>query len=97
MHDALFGEPGKMGTSDLADRAGALTLDVGAFRVCLESGKNRADVMKQMKMASDMRIVATPSFLIGRTAAGVVDGSIIMGAQPLSVFEAKVKEAEAAR
>jgi len=97
MHDALFSEPGKMGTADLIDRAGAMKLDVGAFRACLEGGKDRADVMKQMKTASDLQIVATPSFLIGRTVADVVDGSIITGAQPLSVFEAKLKEAETAR
>jgi protein-disulfide isomerase len=97
MHDVLFSDPGKLGTADLIDRAGALKLDVGAFKACLESGKDRTEVLKQIKSASDLQIVATPSFLIGRAVADVVDGSIITGAQPLSVFEAKLKEAEAAR
>jgi len=97
MHDALFSEPGKLGMADLIDRAGSMKLDVGAFRTCLEGGKDRADVVKQMKTASDLQIVATPSFLIGRTVADVVEGSIVTGAQPLSVFEAKLKEAEASR
>ncbi|HEY3825271.1 MAG TPA: thioredoxin domain-containing protein [Bryobacteraceae bacterium] len=97
MHDALFSEPGNLGTADLIDRAGTMKLDVGSFRTCLEGGKDRADVMKQMKTASDLQIVATPSFLIGKTAGDTVDGAIVTGAQPLSVFEAKLKEAEAAR
>jgi predicted DsbA family dithiol-disulfide isomerase len=86
-----------LGTADLIDRAGTMKLDVGSFRTCLEGGKDRADVMKQMKTASDLQIVATPSFLIGKTAGDTVDGAIVTGAQPLSVFEAKLKEAEAAR
>jgi protein-disulfide isomerase len=97
MHDALFSEPGKLGTADLIDRAKAMKLDTGAFRACLEGGKDRAEVMKQIKSASELLIVATPSFLIGRTVEDVVNGSIITGAQPLSVFEAKLKEAETAR
>lgn len=97
MHDVLFSDPGKLVTADLIDRAGTLKLDVGAFKACLESGRDRAEVLKQMKAASDLQIVATPSFLIGRNVADVVDGSIITGAHPLSVFEAKLKEAEAAR
>ena len=97
MHDALFSEPAKMGLADLIDHAGALKLDIGIFKTCLESGKDRADITKQMKTASDLRIMATPSFLIGRTVGDVVDGSIITGAQPLSVFEAKLKEAEGAK
>jgi predicted DsbA family dithiol-disulfide isomerase len=63
----------------------------------MESGKSRAEVVKQMKAALDLQIMATPSFLIGRTVGDVVDGSIIMGAQPLSAFEAKLREAEAGR
>jgi len=97
MHDGMFSDPGKLGTADLIERADALKLDIAAFKACLESGKDRAEVLKQMKVASDLQIVATPSFLIGRTVGDVVDGSIITGAQPLSVFEAKLKEAEAAR
>jgi protein-disulfide isomerase len=97
MHDVLFSEPGKLGPADLIDRAGELKLDIGAFKACLEGGKDRPDVMKQMKTASELQIVATPSFLIGRTVADVVEGSIVTGAQPIAVFETKLKEAEAAR
>jgi protein-disulfide isomerase len=97
MHDALFSEPGNTGLPQLIGLAGKLKLDVGTFRACLESGKNREQVAKQIKTASDLRIVATPSFLIGRTTPDVVDGAIVTGAQPLSTFEARLKDAEAAR
>ena len=49
-----------------------------------------------MKTASDLQIVATPSFPIGKTVGDVVDGSIITDAQPFAAFETKLKEAEAA-
>lgn len=97
MHDALFSEPGKISTADLMNRAGAMKLDVEAFKACLESGKDRTEVMKQMTVASDLRIVATPSFLIGRTVADTVEGVIVTGAQSFSVFEGKLKEAESTR
>ncbi|HXE63639.1 MAG TPA: thioredoxin domain-containing protein [Bryobacteraceae bacterium] len=97
MHDSLFSQPGDLSTADLVARAGAMKLNVNNFRKCLATGAQRGEIDKQMKTASNLQIVATPSFLIGRTASDVVDGAIITGAQPLSAFEAKILEIGSSR
>jgi protein-disulfide isomerase len=95
MRDALFGDPGKLGQSGLVDDAEALKLDMAAFRSCLESGKHKLEIQNDMQAASSLQINGTPSFLIGKTKGEEVSGAITVGMVPLSVFEAKLKEAEA--
>ena len=47
-----------------------------------------------MKVASSRQINGTPSFLVGKAIGGEVFGVFIVGAQPFSVFETKLREAE---
>ena len=68
-----------------------------AFRSCLESGKHKPAIQNDMQVASSLQIQATPSFLIGKTTGEEVSGTILIGAQPFSAFEVKLKEAEAAQ
>jgi len=97
MHDALFTDPGKLGQSRLIDYATSLKLDVPKFRSCLESGKHKLEVQNDMGVASSLQINGTPSFLIGKTTGDELSGAIVIGAQPFSVFEAKLKEADGAQ
>jgi predicted DsbA family dithiol-disulfide isomerase len=97
MHEVLFGDPGKPTQNGVIDYAESLKLDMTAFRSCLESGKHRSEVQNDIQVATSLRINGTPSFLIGKTAGEQVSGAIVIGAQRFSVFEAKLKEAEASR
>ncbi len=72
----------------------SLKLDVEAFRSCLESDKHKPEIQKDVQVATSLQIQATPSFLIGKAKGDEVSGAIIVGAQPFSAFEAKIKEAE---
>jgi protein-disulfide isomerase len=96
MHDALFSDSNKLGKSGLIDSAENLKLDIGVFRSCLESGKHKSEIQNDQQVASSLQINGTPSFIVGKTTGEEVSGSIIVGAQPFSVFEAKLKEAETA-
>jgi protein-disulfide isomerase len=95
MHDALFTDPPKLDAKQLAQHAQDLKLNAEMFRTCLDSGKHKSDVQNDMQSASALQIMGTPSFLIGRAKDGELSGDILMGAQPLSVFEARLKEVEA--
>jgi len=88
MHDLLFADPNKLSESGLVDNAQSLKLDMAAFRSCLEAGKRKAEIQNDLQVASSLQINGTPSFLIGKVAGEEVSGAIIVGAQPLSVFEA---------
>ena len=76
--------------------AESLKLDMGVFRTCLESGKHKLEVQNDIQVASSLQINGTPSFLVGRTIGEEVSGAIIVGAQPFSVFEARLRDAEKA-
>jgi protein-disulfide isomerase len=97
MHDILFGDPGKLGQSRLIDYAESLKLDVTAFRSCLEGGKHKSAIHNDMEVAASLQINGTPAFLVGKATGDEVSGAIVIGAQPFSVFETKLKEAEAMR
>ncbi|MDM7323778.1 MAG: DsbA family protein, partial [Thermus sp.] len=49
----------------LADLAGQMGLDEGAFAQCLASGKHRQAVLADQKLASDLGLTGTPTFFIG--------------------------------
>ena len=90
MHDAIFSDPGKLVKKMLIDHAEALNLDVGTFRSCLESGKHSLEIRNDIQLASSLQINGTPSFLIGKTIGEEISGAILIGAQPFSVFAAKL-------
>jgi len=92
MHDALFGQPDTSRKGSI-ENAEALKLDLDTFRSCLESSKHKTEIQSDMQTALSLQITATPSFLIGRTSGEDLDGSILIGAQPLSAFEAKINAA----
>jgi predicted DsbA family dithiol-disulfide isomerase len=96
MHDALFSDASKLGKNGLIDSAESLKLDMGVFRACLESGKHKLEIQNDQQVASSLQINGTPSFLVGKTTGEEVSGAIIIGAQPFSVFEAKLREAATA-
>jgi protein-disulfide isomerase len=92
MRDRLVANPSKLSETDLAAHAGAIRLDSAEFRKCLDSGKHRSAVQQDMAEAARLGIQGTPSFVIGRSTPDGVDGVIVVGARPLTVFEEKFKE-----
>lgn len=87
-HDILFlnwaGESGgDFSQARLGGYADALGLDVKAFSDCLESGKYQYKVEEDVTNARADDIRATPSFLI--------NGELVEGALPYSVFEDKIE------
>ena len=79
-HDLLY-ETQDQGFSqqrlvDLADEAG---LDVEEFRSSLESGEHEAVVGADFREGQERGVTGTPTF--------VINGQVLVGLQPLSVFE----------
>lgn len=72
--------------------AGDLKLDVDAFAACTASRKFDADIQADMDEAQRIGIAGTPTFIVGRTTAGGIEGPLIVGALDYSRFDAKLKE-----
>jgi predicted DsbA family dithiol-disulfide isomerase len=65
---------------------------VTAFRACVEGEKYKnavqTDVMEAMKIGAN----GTPTFVIGKSTPDGVDGDLVIGAQPYTVFDQKLRE-----
>ncbi|MFN4182011.1 MAG: DsbA family protein [bacterium] len=94
MHDRIFYNQAMLTPRDtnvLQSFASAIGLNIGDFRRCLEAEKYKKEVQEDMQEASSLGINGTPTFVVGREVSrGVVEGKLIVGAQPLQVFEAEL-------
>jgi protein-disulfide isomerase len=88
MHDVLFEHQDKLGEADLKQSAVTLGLDAARFNECLESGRHRAQWMKDTADGERYGVSSTPAFF--------VNGRLLVGAQPYESF-ARVVEEELAR
>jgi len=88
--EALFAAQSKLGQEPYTDLARKLGLDPERFDACRKDGRQEAAVRADLAIARGAGISSTPSFVIGRVVAGQFVGEIVAGAQPLTVFEAKI-------
>jgi protein-disulfide isomerase len=94
MRDLMTADPDKLDMENLVADAGDLKLDVRAFRVCVESEKNKNAVQTDVLDALKIGAEGTPAFVVGRSTPDGVDGELIIGALPYETFDQKLKEAE---
>lgn len=94
MHSVLYSDVNKLTQTDIRSYAQVLNLDVTTFQNCLNSGRHNIEIANDLRDASLLQINGTPSFLVGKTTSEGVEGYMIMGAFPFSVFDAKLKEIE---
>src|SRR6202167_2500695 len=89
MRDVMGAHPDKLDMDSLVGDASELKIDKNTFRACVESGKYKeavqGDVLEAMKIGAD----GTPAFVVGKSTPDGVNGEMIVGAQPYSVFEEK--------
>ena len=87
MHDALFENGVTGGVSSFKQFAADIGLDTDDFNDCLDSGEMASEVAKDLADGSAAGITGTPGFII--------NGQLVSGAQPFSVFK-QVIDAELA-
>ncbi len=93
MREELFKNPQKMAEEHLPEHAASLGIDVEAFKACMASDRHMADIDQDAKDAGAVNLTGTPSFIIGKTASDKITGDVVIGAQPLNVFNAAIKKA----
>ena len=94
MRDRMVADPSHLAESDLLAHATALGLKIDPFKACLASGKFKGAIEKEMAEATALNVQGTPTFIVGRSTADGVDGTMVVGALPYAAFEAKLKEFE---
>lgn len=92
MRDAMFQNSPKLAREDLLRYAAELALNKTPFEQCLNSHKFEVDVRLSLALAGSLKISGTPAFLVGASTPDGVEGEIVEGAMPVSVFAAKINE-----
>ena len=94
--ESIFSEPEGNGSGVSVDRmteiASNLGVDQNKFSTCVENEETLDLVNQQFSEATDAGIGGTPGFIIGTREGNTVDGKVVSGAQPYSVFEGVIEE-----
>lgn len=96
-HDELFTRTTSNGTGLSLDQlptiAGEIGLDGTAIKSCIDSGKYVKKVDADLADANTYGATGTPSFFIGKDLGdNSINGTLIVGAQPLSAFKALIDQ-----
>lgn len=91
MRDSLFRNSANLGGEHLQAYAAELKLDMQAFNACLDSRRYLQDIDNDVAAARRMRITGTPTFVIGKSGAGKMTGTLVIGAQSPAVFAAQIE------
>ena len=91
MHDAIFDEQEKQGSGtvqftadDVKKWAAKIGLNTSKFNQCLNSGKYKQEIEKDIADGSAAGVTGTPAVF--------VNGRLIVGAQPFAAFKAVIDE-----
>ena len=84
-HDKIFDNQATISEQNLKLWAAQSGVDVGDFNECLDSGRMASVVQAEMQEGQQSGIQGTPGFLI--------NGKLVSGAQPFSVFQQAIEEA----
>lgn len=91
-HDQIFTKTTSNGTGLALDQlpviAQSLGLNISQFQQCLDSGKFKDEVDKDIADAGKVGANGTPTWFVGKTTSdGIIEGTKIVGAQPISSFQ----------
>jgi protein-disulfide isomerase len=97
MRMALMRNANLLSADYISRTAADLKLDSKKFAECSASAKFDAEIQAQALEGIRIGVSGTPTFVIGKTEPNSVEGSMVVGAFPYVVFEAKLKELSGAK
>ena len=92
MRKELFSNTHNLSQADILAYAQHLHIDLSLFQSCLQTRKHKSDIQKHLLEAEALKVTGTPTFVLGKTTTEGVEGDLVVGSQPLSVFEDKLKD-----
>jgi len=66
-------------------------LDEKVLRACMSSDKFDAAINSDRAIAQSIGVQGTPTFVIGSSSGSSVEGLLLVGAQPFSAFESRIR------
>jgi protein-disulfide isomerase len=94
LRDVMGANPDKLDIDHIVGFAADLKIDAAALRACVESGKYKEPVQRDVLEAMKVGANGTPTFVVGKSVGEGVDGELVVGAMPFEMFDAKLKSLE---
>ncbi|PIS23310.1 hypothetical protein COT49_00475 [candidate division WWE3 bacterium CG08_land_8_20_14_0_20_40_13] len=96
-HGKLFENSAGNGQGITDEKLYALATQIGAdsakVKTCVENGDKKQEVLADKTEAGTYGAGGTPTSFIGKSSdTGKIQGEVVVGAQPLSVFEATIEK-----
>jgi len=96
-HDEIFKRTKSNGNGltkdDLYKISDDLGLNTATLKICMDDKKQEDEIKKDLADANAAGASGTPTFFIGKsTSDGIIDGTILVGAQPFSAFKIIIDE-----
>lgn len=92
MKDLLMINSSRLTPEVITTLAIDVSLDVGKFRACQDSGKYLTEIKRGIVVANDAGINGTPAFVIGKMTGDYLEGTLVVGAQPYEIFDGLIKD-----
>ena len=92
LRDTMGANPDKLDIEHIIGFAADLKLDTAALRSCVDSGKYKEPVQRDVLEAMRIGANGTPTFVVGKSTGDGVDGELVVGALPYSMFDTKLKD-----
>ncbi|HTP87284.1 MAG TPA: thioredoxin domain-containing protein [Candidatus Acidoferrales bacterium] len=93
LRDLMGSNPDKLDMGHIMGFAADIKLDTQKMQECINSDKYKARVEADVSEAMRLGANGTPAFVIGKSAGEGVDGELVVGAMPYSMFDQKLREA----
>jgi len=93
MHDALLSnDASELNKEGIDQRAQAVALDMTKFHGCVEAAPFKGAILKDVSFAGALGISGTPTFVVGKSANGKLNGLRLVGALPYDRLQAAVED-----
>ena len=90
MRDALIAHADRLSRAEILEYAAGIPLEPTEFHSCLAGRKYQAQIDQDIADAVSLQLRGTPTFVLGRASEKTLDGVVIVGALPYTVFEAAI-------
>jgi protein-disulfide isomerase len=94
LRDVMGANPDKLDIEHIMNFATDLKMDTAALRACVDSGKYKEPVQRDVLEGMRVGANGTPTFVVGKSVGEGVDGELVVGAMPFEMFDAKLKALE---
>ena len=97
LRDLMGAHPDKLDMDNILIEASGLNMNTVALKSCVESEKYKLPIQNDILEAAKVGAEGTPTFVIGKSTPTGVEGEVVVGAQPYSAFDTKLKLLDATK